>query len=34
VLYGHVGRTMWTADDEPRVFLGVGVKILITPDKK
>jgi hypothetical protein len=33
VLYGNVGRSFWTADGEPRVFLGVGVKMLIVPDK-
>ena len=33
VLYGNVGRSMWTADGEARVFLGAGVKILITPDR-
>ena len=33
VLYGNVGRSMWTSDDEPHWFLGVGVKVLIAPDR-
>ena len=34
VLYGNVGRSMWTNDGEARVFLGAGLKILISPDRE
>jgi hypothetical protein len=34
VLYGNVGRSVWTADGEAHWFVGTGLKIVITPDKK
>jgi hypothetical protein len=33
VLYGNVGRSVWTADGEAHWFVGTGLKIVITPDK-
>ena len=34
VLYGNVGRTLSSPDEQTHVFVGVGVKIMIVPDRK
>jgi hypothetical protein len=34
VLYGNVGRTLSSPDDETHVFVGIGVKIMIVPERK
>lgn len=34
VLYGNVGTTLTSPDDERHVFVGIGVKFMIVPDRK
>ena len=33
VIYGNIGRTVWSSDGEAHVFVGGGLKILIAPDR-
>jgi hypothetical protein len=34
VLYGNIGTTLSSPDDERHVFVGIGVKFMIVPDRK